>query len=139
MKITNIKKLQELFIGKVCTILTMGIAKNNFADQQFADFFTGIVEFIDEDCVITHHPLNKCRNFYSMQYIVGILEEQFISESDPAYEKVVEEIKNSQQPKSGIIEVDPNNSPFINHETLAELQKQARDFNQKNQMPRQRL
>ena len=130
MKITTIKKLQEKFVGKVCTILTCGIAKNNFADQQFADFFTGIVDFIDEDGIITKHPLNGCMNFYSMSSVVGILEEQFISDDNPEYEKIVDEVKNQKQEIApGVMMVDPENSPYINKETLANLQKQAQEFN----------
>ena len=127
----NYKKLHEQFAGKVCTILTSGIAKNNFGDQQFADFFTGIVDSIEQDGIYTRHPLTGYKNFYVMSHVIGIIEEQFIAEDDPQYEKVIEEMKNSSQKSSGIMEVDPNNSPFIDPIALASLQKQAQDFNRK--------
>jgi hypothetical protein len=132
MKITSIKKLQEQFVGKVCTVLTTGIAKGDFADHQFADFFTGIVENIDEDGVFTRHHVTGCKNFYTMQYIVGIIEEQVIDENNPEYQNIVEDIKkNPPKNPNGIIEIDPNKSPFIDPATLASLQKQAHDFNKK--------
>jgi hypothetical protein len=132
MKITSIKKLQEQFVGKVCTVLTTGIAKSDFADHQFADFFTGIVESIDEDGVFTRHHVTGCKNFYTMQCVVGIVEEQVIDENNPEYQNIVEEIKkNPPKNPNGIIEIDPNKSPFIDPVTLASLQKQAHDFNKK--------
>ena len=132
MKITTIKKLQEKFVGKVCTILTCGIAKNNFADQQFADFFTGIVDSIDEDGIFTRHHLTGCRNFYAMNHVVGILEEQVIGEDNPEFEKIVQEVQKAPDDKKPVVMgVDPNASPYIDPALLAQLSKQAQDFNKK--------
>ena len=132
MKITSVKRLQESFLNKVCTILTVGIGKNNFQDHQFADFFTGIVEAIDEDGIYTRHHVTGCKNFYAMEYVVGILEEQVIDENSPQYEKIVEKIKtNSNEQAPQVLGVDPNASPYINPATLAALSKQAQEFNKK--------
>lgn len=132
MKITSLKRMQEMFTGKVCTILTVGVGKNNFQDHQFADFFTGIVDSIDEDGIFTRHHMTGCKNFYAMQYVVGILEEQVISEDNPEYEKIVNEVKKtSDDKKPVIIGVDPKASPYIDPVLLAQLSKQANDFNKK--------
>ena len=56
MKINNVRKLQTQFTGKVCTILTKPIAKHDFNDTQFSDFFTGLIDFLDEDGIWTTHP-----------------------------------------------------------------------------------
>ena len=64
MKITTVKKLQQKFQGKICTILTHPIAKRDFNDAQFADFFTGVVDEIDDDGIFTTHALTACKNFY---------------------------------------------------------------------------
>lgn len=132
MKATIIKKLSDQFVNKVCTILTTGIGKNNFNDHQFADFFTGIVESIDEDGIFTRHHLTGCKNFYSMEFVVGIIEEQVIEESNPEYENIVNQVKNkTYENKPVIMGVDPKASQFIDPATLASLSKQAQDFNKK--------
>jgi hypothetical protein len=132
MKITSIKKMQETFVGKVCTVLTVGVGKNNFQDQQFADFFTGIVDSIDEDGIFTRHSLTGCKNFYAMNHIVGIMEEQVICEDNPEYQNIVNEVKNApEQKKPMVLGVDPKASPYIDPVLLAQLSKQAQDFNKK--------
>ena len=124
--------MQEMFVGRVCTVLTVGIGKNNFQDHQFADFFTGIVDSIDEDGIFTRHHLTGCRNFYAMNHVVGILEEQVIGEDNPEFEKIVQEVQKAPDDKKPVVMgVDPNASPYIDPALLAQLSKQAQDFNKK--------
>jgi hypothetical protein len=125
MKITTLKKLQECFIGKVCTILTVSVNKTNFTDVQMADFFTGIVESIDEDGVMLRHHLTNMRNFYVSSQVVAILEEQVISEDDPNYKQVVDEIKNSREKSPVVAQVKPQKSSFVDPAMMAQLAKQA--------------
>jgi hypothetical protein len=67
-----------------------------------------------------------------MEYVVGIIEEQVIDENNPEYQNIVEDIKkNPPRNPNGIVEIDPNKSPFIDPATLASLQRQAHDFNKK--------
>jgi hypothetical protein len=135
MKPSNIKKMQELFIGRVCTILTITVAKVNFHDTQFSDFFTGIVEAIDEDGILMKHHLSGCKNFYFMPHIVSILEEQVIEEDNPQYEKIIEKIRKAPaEQKENIVEVNPNASPYIDPELLALLQKQSNETSQKTML-----
>lgn len=119
MKITTIKKLQQKFVGKVCTILTNQVAKTNFSDQQFADFFTGVIDELDEDGIFTTHVLTGCRNFYTFSQIVGIVEEQFLDENNPEHAKIIEEVKDKVQkpPKTSKTTSDQ----FIDIEDLANL------------------
>lgn len=127
MKNITIKKLQESFNGKICTILTKTVAKTNFQDQQFADFFTGLVESIDEDGIFTRHHITNCLNFYPMEQIVGILEEQVIMETDPSYKELIEEIKQApQKQKDTQIEQQKNDSKFINPDFMTILAQNAK-------------
>jgi hypothetical protein len=133
MKTTLIKKLQEQFTGKICTVLTVGIGKNNLQDHQFADFFTCIVELIEEEGIFTKHHITGCNNFYAMQFVVGIMEEQVIRETDPDYDEIIKEIKNppvKSEPPPTILGVDPE-STYINPAMLSQLSKQAQEFNKK--------
>ena len=128
MKAITVKKLQDAFIGKFCTILTSTIAKTNFQDQQFSDFFTAIVEHIDEDGVFAKHHITGCKNFYSWSHIVGILEEQVISEDNPEYEKIIQEIKKAPvEAQQSILPVNTNSSPYVNADFMAGLAKQAQE------------
>jgi hypothetical protein len=123
MKIVSIKKLQELFVGKVCTVLTTVVNKTNFQDQQFSDFFTGVIESIDEDGILAKHHLTGCYNFYNFQYVVGILEEQVIEENNPQYQEIVEDLKKT--PVKSVLPLDTGNSPFVDPDFLSKLVTQA--------------
>lgn len=128
MKLTNIKKLQESFCGKICTVLTVSVAKSNFSDQQFSDFFTGFVESIDEDGVFLKHTLTDCKTFIGMNYLVGIFEEQMITQDNPVYEKIMNEIN---QPKPDLQETEIPISEFVDPNFMAKLAEQAKDASNK--------
>jgi len=129
MKNSTILKLRENFCGKVCTVLTKTIAKTNFQDKQFADFFTGIIESIDEDGIFAKHANTECMNFFPMQHVVGILEEQVILETDPAYEQIINEIKNP--PAQPELNLPKNDSQFINPDFMEILAQNARQAHKK--------
>lgn len=132
MKISTIKKLQEYFTGKVCTILTVTVNKVNFTDQQFFDFFTGKIDAVDEDGIFARHHITGCVNFYPFEHITGILEEQVIQEDDPKYTKIVEDIKKkTEQPVNQLEQNLPttstnNQTPFIDAEMLKKIQGQSK-------------
>jgi hypothetical protein len=131
MKITTIKKLQEAFVGKVCTVLTVSVAKNNFSDQIFNEFFTGFIESIDEDGVISKHTMTGCKTYYVWASIVAIVEEQFISEDSPEYKKILEKVNQSPvEVKSNVIQLDQQ-SQFVDPELMAKLSSQAKESQSK--------
>lgn len=113
----NPKKLQN-FVGKACTILTIGINKSDFNIEQFCNFFTCLVESIDSDGISGIHPLTKCHNFFFLDKVVGIIEEQTINEDHPDFKEIVEEVKKTPMANE--------NSPFINPEMMANLVKQSK-------------
>jgi len=127
MKLLTLKKLQE-FIGKVCSVLTSSVAKQNFTDVQFSDFFVGIIEDISEDGIFAKHPMTGCLCFYSWPHVVGIFQEQVITQTDPQYENILSEIKKSPpEQQVNIVPVNPmsENSPYVDADILANLAKQA--------------
>jgi len=119
MKITTIKKLQQKFVGRICTILTNTVAKKDFSDQQFADFFTGVIDEIDDDGVFTTHVLTGCKNFYFFSQIIGIVEEQVLDENNPEHAKIIEKVKDKGQNSAKNIKT--SDEPFIDIEDLANL------------------
>ena len=132
MKPLTHKKLQEAFVGKVCTILTSTIAKTNFQDQQFSDFFTAIIESIDEDGIFAKHHMTGCRNYYAWSHVIGILEEQVVQQDDPKYEEIMQEIKKAPvENQHTILPVDPNASPYVNPEMMASLARKAKEAQEK--------
>lgn len=132
MKALTIKKLQEAFVGKVCTILTSTVAKTNFQDQQFSDFFTAIIESIDEDGIFAKHHMTGCQNYYTLPHIVGIFKEQVIQEDDPKYEEIMQEVKKAPvERQQTIVPVDPNSSPFVDPDSMAYLAFQAKQAQEK--------
>lgn len=132
MKALTAKKLQEAFVGKVCTILTSTVAKTNFQDQQFSDFFTAIIESVDEDGIFAKHHMTGCRNFYNWLHVVGILEEQVVQQGTPEYDQIMQEIKKAPaENQQSIVPVDPNASPYINPDLMSNLAKQAKEAQNK--------
>ena len=119
MKITTIKKLQQKFVGRICTILTNTVAKKDFSDQQFADFFTGVIDEIDDDGVFTTHVLTGCKNFYFFSQIIGIVEEQVLDKNNPEHAKIIEKVKDKGQNSAKNIKT--SDEPFIDIEDLANL------------------
>lgn len=101
MKLATINKLREKFVGKICTILTTPIPKSNFADTQFADFFTCAIDSLDEDGIFATHPSTGCQNFYNFNHILGIIEEQVLYEDNPEHAKIISQIReNAKAPKT---------------------------------------
>lgn len=134
MKPQNIKKLQ-VFVGKVCTVLTTSVCKQNFTDVQFPDFFVGLIDSIDEDGIFSKHPLTGCVNFYSWNYVVAVFQEQVIEENDPRYNQIMEEIKSQPQKQSGVIPVDISENQeikFLDPESMERIAEQAKKMVQKN-------
>jgi hypothetical protein len=58
-----------------------------------------------------------------MQYIVGIVEEQMITEDDPNYQQIIEEVKKAPQQAPAPAAQPP--MQFVDPSMLAALQKQA--------------
>ncbi|RTK96615.1 MAG: hypothetical protein EKK64_03255 [Neisseriaceae bacterium] len=134
MKLTTIKKLQQL-TNKVCSVLTTSVAKGNFTDNQFADFFVGIVDEINEDGVWLRHPMTNCLSFFSINHVVAVLEEQVIDQKDEKYEEILTEVKKAPpEQQVNIIPVDiqnKNNSPYIDPDIMENLSNQAKEIRQK--------
>lgn len=142
MKALTIKKLQQNYVGKIATVLTIGIGKT-LTDQQFADFFTGRVDAIDEDGIYTTHALTGCKNFFAFPHVIGILEEQVITEDNPEYHNLVEEVKKKQEkrqaqqvpPNLYITEPPPGAPPppsqYAEIDVMADLARQAKEIEDK--------
>lgn len=129
MKNLTIQKLKENFCGKICTVLTKTVAKTNFKDQQFADFFTGVIDSIDEDGIFSKHHITNCVSFFPLDHVVGILEEQVILDSDPSFEKISQEINEAK--KANSVEIPIDDSKFINPDFMAVLAQNAKRAQEK--------
>lgn len=115
MKLSTLKKLQTSFEGKICTVLTLATCKGPIGDNQFPDFFTGIIESIDDDGILMRHAISNCLNFFAMAYIVEIIEEQVLYENNPEHAKIINKIKEN---------LPKQNSP-INFDLMNDLSKKA--------------
>jgi hypothetical protein len=116
MKITTIAKLQEKFVGKICTIITLPIPKQNFSDTQFADFFTCLIKSLDQDGIFATHPTTGCENFYNLSHVVGIIEEQVFYEDNPEHAEIISKVRDLPKTKS-----NPND--FANIDLMTKLSK----------------
>jgi len=128
MKTESLQMLKTNFVDKICTVLTQSVNKSNFNDQQFSEFFTGMVTSINEDGLILVHHLTKCKSFFAMEHIVAILEEQVIDESSPFYDDIVKQVEVlPEEEKANIQKITPNDSPYIDPVMLAAMAKKAQE------------
>jgi len=87
----------------------------------------GIVEAADASGVWTKHAITGCKNFYPMDKILAICEEQVVS--DP---KIIEKYKEARKEVDAKAEKPaPTASPFIDYEMMAKLSRQSKDLSQK--------
>lgn len=127
MKAATLKKLRDYFEGRVCSILVMPVPRS-FDDRQFADYFVGQINSIDEDGIWTTHAITECKNFYSLDKVVAIVEEQVLyPEDNPEHAKMVEEMKNKAESQQQVQHpgiVDGNG--LMNIENMERLVAQAK-------------
>lgn len=131
-----IEKLQY-FVGKACTISTIQI-NFRFKEEQMMDYFMGIVDHIDENCIIITHTITKNKTFIFLKHVVSIAEEQMLDNSVPEHAKIIEEYKKEKTPSPSVPSKfttsgmpRPTNgdatSPFVNPKSMAELAKKAQE------------
>lgn len=104
----TIKNLQY-FLNKPITIFTNSTGRN-FNDTQNNDYFTGICRRVSIDGIETIHPITNCKNFFFINNIIGICEEQQLDPENPEHQKIIEEIKN------------PNKDLIINKDQKLDLE-----------------
>lgn len=122
----SFSKNLEIFVGKVCTILTKPV-NIQFRDfMQHAQYFTGEVSHIDEYGIWLEHNQTKQISFFSLENIVGIVEEQKIPLDHPMADQIKEAVAKKQQPKQPF--KNPNQLPkqtFIPVEELSKIVKKT--------------
>jgi hypothetical protein len=139
MKISTIKKLNNLFLGKVVTLITLGTNKPNIIDSQFSDFYTGVLEELDEDGVILTHLFTGCKSFFATNSIVAFLQEQVLDENNPENKIEIEKIKQRKKEiekekeieESRSFDYSDKNSDYNDIDGLEKMAEFARQFNEK--------
>ncbi len=86
-----IHKQYEKFKGKICTILTAPTSFPFRDPKQHAEFFTGEVVEVDAYGIKIKNLNNGTFGFFAYP-LIGIVEEQTVSKSDPNYQKIKDEL-----------------------------------------------
>lgn len=115
----------QYFAGRVVTVFVKGQLQRAFDDRQFNDYFVGHVDWINEDGLMTTHPLTGCKNYYCLGDIVGIVEEQVLHPDDPADAEIIKAFSTKTAPKP-----EPT-SPYADIEMIEELTRQAKALEDK--------
>ncbi len=128
MKATTLKKLKDYFEGRVCSILVTPVPRS-FDERQFADYFVGQINSIDDDGIWTTHAITGCKNFYALDKVVAIVEEQVLyPDENPEHARLVEEMKKKAQTQQQQVQypglVDQNG--LMNIENMERLVEQAK-------------
>jgi hypothetical protein len=123
------KDFHKYFIGKACTITTLQI-NYRFKEEQMMDYFMGIIDDIDEHGILMTHPVTKCKNYIFFPHIVSISEEQYLSEDNPEYAKIIEEYRKEKPLTAArtVVTAEPKSkpSPFVDIKAMADIAKKVR-------------
>tara|TARA_Y100000034_G_C6902941_1_gene418079 strand:- start:1175 stop:1636 length:462 start_codon:yes stop_codon:yes gene_type:complete len=130
------------FEGKICSILLRDVALwQDFNSQQFTDYCVGHVDFVGMMGIWTTNVVTKGRNFYRWEHIAGIIEEQFIPEDHPDYDKIKKQVEEKQIKKQKVQMQQPMpsatgvpewltkspNDKRVNVDALSDITKQAKE------------
>jgi hypothetical protein len=85
------------FINKVCTIFVEP-TNRNLDEKSSINYFVGKVIKIDSKGVLIEHLGTSCRGYYFIQKVIGISEEQVISESEVQEKKIKKENITKEEP-----------------------------------------
>jgi hypothetical protein len=118
------KEYFKYFVGKAVTITTVQI-NFRFKEEAMADYFSGILEIVDDKGLWLLHPITKTRTFILHPYIVSVSEEQMLFEDNPEHAKIIEEYRQTKPLTAAKRAVAPTKEPFVNPAALAEMAKKA--------------
>jgi len=122
------KEYFKYFVGKAVTVTTVQI-NFRFKEEAMADYFTGILEIIDEKGMWLLHPITKSRTFILYTYVVSVTEEQMLFEDNPEHAKIIEEYRQEKPLTAAKRAVTPTpqlkEPSFVNPAALAEMAKKA--------------
>jgi hypothetical protein len=119
-----IHKQYEKFKGKICTILTAPTSFPFRDPKQHAEFFTGEVVEVDAYGVKIKNLNNNTFGFFSYP-LIGIVEEQTVSKSDPNYQKIKDELEK-KEPKKPILSTG-GSTTFMPIEEMTKMAKKIKE------------
>ena len=122
------KEYFKYFVGKAVTVTTVQI-NFRFKEEAMPDYFSGILEIIDEKGLWLLHPITHKRTFILYTYVVSVTEEQMLFEDNPEHAKIIEEYRQEKPLTAAKRAVAPTpqlkEPSFVNPAALAEMAKKA--------------
>lgn len=109
----------KYFVGKACTILTHPVGMPMKDALTGAQYFSGQLTEVSENGLWVKHLDTGKLGFFTFP-IIGIVEEQSFSKTDPQYNKIKEQIEQIKNP--------PPKIPIQNMTSISELTKRAREM-----------
>jgi hypothetical protein len=97
------------FINKVCTIFVEP-TNRNLDEKSSINYFVGKIIKIDSKGILIEHLGTSCRGYYFIQKVIGISEEQVISES---------EAQEKKRKKENVIQQETN--PYSSFDDLVNM------------------
>lgn len=113
------------FIGKFCTVSTLQI-NFRFKEEQMFDYFSGILEEVDEHGLLLRHATTRCLNYIFMQHVVSVSEEQVLYEDNPEDAEAIKEYREKKPQAAARTVLPAQNISFLKPEALADLAEKAR-------------
>ena len=123
------KEYFKYFVGKAVTVTTVQI-NFRFKEEAMTDYFSGILEIIDEKGMWLLHSVTGSRTFILYPHIVSVTEEQMLFEDNPEDAKIIEEYRKEKPLTAAKRAINPTPQPkgssFVNPAVLAEIAKKAK-------------
>jgi len=90
----------QYFVGKVCTVLTGPMAMP-VDDKSLSTWFTMQIDGVDGEAIVGTDIRRGTKQVF-FHPVIGIVEEEVLTESDPRYEKLQEQAKSAVLQKQAL-------------------------------------
>jgi len=117
----ELDRLSDYFTGKIVTIIVASINRQ-FNEKQSMDYFVGRFDHISETGIWVTHPTTSCKNFYFIEHVIAVIEEQFVNKNDPHYEEIMGEYEKSIREKK----LPPQQTKYVDVNSLNQFAKEAK-------------
>lgn len=94
---------KSYFVGKLCSVFTTPTNRDFKLEnpktfpEPIYQYFIGVVEAIDTEGIFLTQASTGCKSYFNLNNIIGICEEQVISEADPEFEEVTGKFKEAKK------------------------------------------
>lgn len=126
---------EKYYKGRVCTILVDRLASFQASDmtkELATQSFTGVVNTINSKGICITDLVEKTRNFFFINHIVGIREERVLDPDNPEHRREIEVVQKAinvkkEKKQQPVQNKKDKESAFVNVQDLQRLAKESKE------------